>query len=184
MSFDSSHPPTRPPHVLARDLLRRLEGHSGAVVLEVGRGSGRNTAALAAAGHRVVELADGMTAEAAISTHALLHGTRGDVRALLAGIAAHLLPGAPFYGTFGSTRDARYGAGTRIEEGCFAPADGDEAGVPHAFFDRETLLALFEPDWHVERLEEVRVDEIAGSWAHGDRPLRDAYHWFAVLRRQ
>jgi hypothetical protein len=183
MSSDSSRPPARPAHALALDLLRRLGTHSGATVLEIGRGSGRNTAALTAAGHIVVGLNDPVSADAALSTHALLHGTRADVAALLEEIAERLRPGAPFYGTFGSTEDARFGEGTRIDDGCYAPSGGDEAGVAHAFFDEAALREMLQPRWEIDRLDHVRVDDVAGAWAHLERPLRDAYHWFARLRK-
>ncbi len=184
MTSDSSPPPTRPPHVLARDLLRRLEGLSGATVLEIGRGSGRNTSALTAAGHRVTDLDENIAADAALSTHALLHGTRDDVRKLLERIASRLRAEAPLYGTFGSLRDARFGEGTKIAEGCYAPLAGDERGVPHAYFDEASLREMLLPAWHIESLQEVRVDDIAGDWAHRERPLRDAFHWFALLRKR
>lgn len=184
MTSDSPQPPTRPPHALALELLRRFQDRSGATILEIGRGSGRNTAALLAAGFHVTGLDEPASADAALSTHALLHGTREDVAQLLGRIAGRLVPGAPLFGTFGSLRDARYGEGTRIGQDCYAPTFGDEKGVPHAFFDEPSLRALFDDAWTIESLREVCVDTLAGEWAHAKRPLEGAYHWFVVATRR
>jgi SAM-dependent methyltransferase len=175
----------RPPHPLALALIERLRSRPGALVLEVGGGSGRNTAALEAAGYTVRGIDDGTdSCAAALSTHALLHGTPPSIAALLERIAARLERKAPLYTTFGSINDARYGEGERIEEHVFAPASGDERGVAHAFFDETRLRALLRERWTIESIEERAVDEIAGSWAHQERPLHGAMHWFVVARRQ
>lgn len=183
MTPDSPQPANRPPHPLALALITRLADRPRACVLEVGGGSGRNTRALIEAGFRVVGLSDGVICAAALSTHALLHGTRDEVRHLLTEIFEHLAPGAALFATFGSVGDTRYGRGTRIAEGTYAPVSGDERGVPHAFFDETSLRAVFEPDWRIESLREEMVDAIAGSWAHVEQPLHGARHWFAVAHR-
>lgn len=175
-----------PPHPLALALIECLRDRRGARVLEIGTGSGRNTKALVAAG-LTAESFDAEPAApyaAALSTHALLHGTREAIARRLGEIAALLEPGAPLYATFGSVRDARCGTGERIADGVYAPLDGDEAGVAHAYFDRASLMALLDRDWSVESLDEVDVDGIAGRWAHVRAPLRGAVHWFAIARRR
>lgn len=183
MSPDSPERAVRPPHPLALELIERLRGRAGAAVLEVGAGSGRNTRALCDAGFSVVGLDDGVKAAAAISTHALLHGTPDSIAQLLAQIARRLEPDAPFFVTFGSVRDRRFGEGTRIAENVYAPDEGDERGVPHAFFDETSLRRLLEPQWRIESLREEPVDDVAGRWAHEQRPLHGAFHWFAVIRQ-
>jgi hypothetical protein len=97
-------------------------------------------------------------------------------------IAAALQAHAPFYATFGSTNDARYGHGSKIEPFVFAPQGGDEDGVAHVFYDRERLTASLERLFVIESLDETSVDAIAGRWAHEQRPLERAVHWFARLR--
>ena len=184
MSPDSPQPDRRPPHPLALELIDRLRNRRGAAVLEIGRGSGRNTRALEAAGFRVIDLDSEEIAAGALSTHAFLHGTLRTVDELLARAAERLEPRAPLYVTFGSTHDARYGTGTRIEDRVYAPDAGDERGVPHAYFDEASIRGLLERAWDVESLREEPVDEIAGTWAHQEAPLHGAVHWFAVLRRQ
>jgi hypothetical protein len=179
MSNDSPHAPHRPPHPLAFALIERLRGQPGARVLEIGAGSGRNTRALAAAGLAVQTLPASDCA-GALATHALLHGTQASLAALLAQIARALEPDAPLYATFGSVHDARYGKGQALEPHVFAPLDGDEIGVAHAFFDEARLRALLAPHFTVESIGETAVDEIAGSWAHPAAPLRDAVHWFVI----
>ena len=56
----------------------------------------------------------------------------------------------------------------------------DERGVAHGFFSRDQLRALLDPYFAIESLEEHDAAEIAGSWAHRQRPLYGAVHWLAV----
>jgi hypothetical protein len=182
MSPDSpEHASIRPPHPLCLALIDRLRDRHGAAIFEVGAGSGRNTRALEAAGF-AVNAGVGPYA-GALSTHALLHGTPDDIREHLRTIARALEPNAPFYVTFGSVNDARYGTGTQLAPHTFAPVDGDEAGVAHAFFDELRLRRMLDEHWAVEELREENVDEIAGKWAHEQRPLQNSVHWFARLRK-
>lgn len=179
-------------HPLARALIARLGPRSGAAVLDFAAGSGRNTRALRAGGLCVVSLADGVAESAAplagiterfgavFSSHGLLHGTPAIIANKIASVARCLEPGGLLYATFGSTRDVRFGEGRRIDAWTFAPAEGDERGVAHGYFDRERLTALLEPWFAIESLEERAVDDVVGAWAHRDSPLRGAVHWFVI----
>ena len=93
-------------------------------------------------------------------------------------------PGASLFGTFGSTRDARYESGTLIEPHVYAPDGGDERGVAHAYFDDSRLRELLAPHFTIDSMREVPVDDIAGTWAHSTSPLRDAVHWFVVATKR
>jgi hypothetical protein len=161
-------------------------------VLDFASGSGRNAQVLERAGLRVVR-ADDATASspspfagvrgplaAVLSTHGLLHGTAAIIGANLAAIAGLLAAGGMLYATFGSVRDARFGIGQRLDASTYAPTGGDEAGVPHTYFNGDTLTTLLRAHFAIELLEERNVDETAGSWAHRDRPLANAVHWFAI----
>lgn len=179
-------------------------------MLEIGPGSGRNLAALLPAmdvvavesnAKRVRDLRERFPHDvrrivrssysrlpfasdrfaAVLSTHALLHGTPTGLAQSLAEIRRVSAPQALIFATFGSQNDRRFGQGRRVAQDCFAAVEGDEAGVAHAFFTRETLHTLLR-DFEIERLDEVGVDDIAGTWAHARRPLAGAVHWFAVLR--
>ena len=190
--------PIRPPHPLALRAIERLRDRlPGRVrVLDVASGSGRNSAALAKAGFDVVPVDDEAALRVsamrslhgafagAVSTHGFLHGTAADIAERLDALAAHLEPDAILAATFGSVRDARFGRGTEIDPSTFAPEDGDERGVPHAFFTESQLSALLEPEYEIEWIEECGVDEIAGSWAHSESPLTGAFHWFVLARRR
>jgi len=177
---------------LAAALIERLQSRSGIRILDFATGSGRNTDVLRAAGFTVVPIGDAAAAlqaplagirgsfDAAISTHGLLHGTPAIVASLLCAVAESLGSGGLLYATFGSIHDARFGLGERIDDRTFAPTDGDERGVAHAYFDRDDVEALLERHFKVESLQEHGVDRVAGGWAHRDRPLRDAVHWFAI----
>jgi SAM-dependent methyltransferase len=181
-----------PPHPLALRLIDRLQGRPQAAVLEFASGSGRNARALERAGRSVVEIDDATAASpaafagvsgpfaAALSTHGLLHGTPSIIAGNLRQIAERLEEGGLLYATFGSAGDARFAKGERIDEFTYAQLDGEERGVPHAFFDRRRLRALLEHRFSIESIEEHMVDEVAGSWAHRERPLSGAVHWFAV----
>ncbi len=176
----------RAAHPLARELVARLP--RGARILEIGHGSGRNHRALEAAGLDVVhfdpEVASSPPALAAISTHALLHGAPDAISELVSRIALNLIPGAPFAATFGSTRDARYGAGIRIGPVTFAPSEGDERGVAHSYYDEAGLRKALDERFTIEKIREVEVDDIAGKWAHERAPLRGAVHWFVLAHRR
>lgn len=171
-------------------LIGRLKTLPNARVLEIGAGGGRNTAALESAGLTVFAIADervhGFTVQppfdAALSTHGLLHGARAEIAVLANAIGDALRRGAPLYATFGSTRDARYGKGARIDAGTFAQQDGDEAGVAHAYFDEASLRALLASRFTIEAIEERGVDDVVGSWAHAHE-LRGAVHWYVRATR-
>jgi protein-L-isoaspartate O-methyltransferase len=182
-------------HPLAAALIERLRARPRARVLDYCTGSGRNAAALSAAGFDVSTVADddadpgGALAKlgpfaAIVSTHGLLHGTEDDIVNRIAALSASLEEGGALYATFGSVRDARFGRGRRIGPATFAPIDGDERGVAHTYFTREQIeRLLLEFHLDIERLEESSADAVAGSWAHRTRPLSGAVHWFAIARR-
>jgi SAM-dependent methyltransferase len=187
----------RPPHPLAQRLIERLRSRPGSRVLDFFAGSGRNAIALRRAGFDVVAIDDDKAADpqtalasigggfaAAVCTHGLLHGAPATIAGRLQSIAEVLDSDGLLYAAFGSTRDARFGRGQRIDSHTFAPDDGDERGVPHAFFNDALLHALLEPHFVAESLEERGVDAVAGSWAHQERPLHRAVHWLVVARRR
>ena len=158
-------------------------------VLEIGGGSGRNTRALTEAGARVttIERFEQPPAraqfDAVLSTHALLHGTPGTLGALLEEIGECLDTGGRLYATFGSKRDARFGLGERISEHVFAPSTGDEAGVPHTYWDEGEVRNLLRA-FAIVDLTEANVDRVAGTWAHQETPLREAFHWIAIASKR
>lgn len=198
LSSPQDDAPIRPPHPLALRAIERLRDRlPGRVrVLDVASGSGRNTAALERAGFDVVPVDDEAAMRVgamrclhgafagAVSTHGFLHGTAGEIAQRLDALAAHLEPDAVFAATFGSTSDARFGRGTEVDPSTYAPDDGDERGVPHAFFTQSQIHALLEPEYEIEWIEERNVDEIAGTWAHRDAPLSGAIHWLVLARRR
>ena len=160
-------------------------------VLEIGAGRGRNTAALRAEGLQVHAVADqdaqtfapaARSYDAAISTHAFLHGTPASVRRMLETVAGALKADAPFYCTFASKRDARFGKGRRVDTDTYEPESGDEAGVAHVYFDEDGLRSALGDAFVIDSLHEETVDEIAGSWAHARRPT-GSIHWFLLARR-
>jgi hypothetical protein len=181
---------------LAAALIERLQSRPTSRILDFAAGGGRNGDALRRAGFTVAAIGDEAALsetplaaargpfEAAISTHGFLHGSTAAVAARVRAIAEALEKNGLFYATFGSTRDARFGEGRRIDDSTFAPLDGDERGVAHAFFDAERLRALLTPRFEIESLQEHGVDDVAGSRAHRERPLKGAVHWFAIARRR
>jgi SAM-dependent methyltransferase len=121
--------------------------------------------------------------DAALSTHALLHGTPDRIGAIVAAVRERLAPGAPFFLTLGSKDDPRYGTGRRAGLDTFAPESGPEAGVPHAYFDAGGVRELMR-GFALERCEESSAAETAGSWAHSASEAATLRHWFVRARRQ
>jgi hypothetical protein len=189
-----SAPSTQGPHPLAERLIDRYRtGSWSGPVLEVAAGAGRSTRAFEAAGIPVVATGDDepytqLPGErdayaGAFSSHGYLHGSTAKVRAGLAELRRVLRAGAPIYITLGSIDDDRFGFGESIDEWTFAPGDGPEMGIPHAFFDRDTIVELLR-GFTIESLEEVDATTIVGEWAHdaADSPER-ILHWFVVATR-
>jgi hypothetical protein len=117
---------------------------------------------------------------AALSTHALLHGTRAKTKSIFAEIFRVLRPNAPLFVTLGSIHDARYGVGEAIDISSFAPTEGGEHGVPHVYFEEEGVRDLASR-FVIESLDEVDADALVGRWAHsGDAGRR---HWFLAARK-
>jgi SAM-dependent methyltransferase len=185
-------PSTETPHPLAARLIAALrEQPLDAPVIEVGTGSGRNTRALVAAGIPLVGVPErtpytqlpGGSAHygAALATHAYLHGATAKLRLGLAELRRVLRPGGRAYLTVGSIRDARYGLGIPLDERTFAPGEGDETGIPHAYFDRDGVLELLN-GFELVALDEVDADATVGSWAHPDGS-DGRVHWFVEATR-
>ena len=132
------------PHPLAERLIERLQSRGGNRILDFASGSGRNCDALQRAGFSVVAVDDRTAASpdpfagvprgfsAIITTHGLLHGSRSGIAARVRSIAELVEAGGFLFATFGSTRDARFGRGKRLDESTYAPIDGDERGIAHA----------------------------------------------------
>jgi hypothetical protein len=191
-------PSTQGPHPLAERLIAAyLAAGARGPVLEIAAGQGRNTRALSAAGIPVVATADADpytqlpgardAYAAALSSHGYLHGAAAKVRAGLAELRRVLAPGALAYLTLGSIHDERFGFGEALDEWTFAPGDGPEKGVPHAYFERDEIPRLL-PGFTLESLEEVETTDIVGKWAHpelesGLPPQAAILHWFVVARK-
>jgi hypothetical protein len=62
--------------------------------------------------------------------------------------------------------------------------EGDERGVPHAFFDETRLRELLDEWFVLETVEDRDADETAGDWAHREIPLRSSAHWFVRARKR
>lgn len=186
MSSSTAHP------LAARLIeLARREPLSGPVI-EVGTGSGRNTRGLVEAGIPNVTVPDSTpytqlpgtrdSYGAALSTHAYLHGAYPKLRAGIAELRRVLQQNAPIFVTLGSIKDARYGLGIPFDERSFAPGEGDEVGIPHAYFDHDGVIELLF-GFRIESMEEVDVDEIVGRWAHADDEVDGRVHWFVVAHK-
>ncbi|HEY0383690.1 MAG TPA: class I SAM-dependent methyltransferase [Candidatus Elarobacter sp.] len=182
-------------HPLAARLIARAREHPlEGPVIEIGTGSGRNTRALVDASIPVQSVADDTpytqlpgsrdTYGAALSTHAYLHGTSAKLRAGIAELRRVLRPNAPYFITLGSFKDARYGLGVPFDERSFAPGEGPELGIPHAYFDRDGVIELLF-GFTIDAMDEVVVDDIVGRWAHGpDDDVSGRVHWFVAGRRR
>ena len=163
-------------------------------MIEVHAGSGRNTRALHAAGIPVVATNDDEpytqlpgardTYAAALSTHGFLHGTTAKLRLGIGDLRRVLKSGAPIYITLGSLHDPRFGYGLALDERTFAPGDGPEIGIPHAFFERDGILELLR-GFAIESMDETDTTDIVGTWAHpyGPESAERIIHWLVVARK-
>jgi hypothetical protein len=187
-----SAPSTQGPHPLAQRLIERYRAAGWtAPVLEVAAATERSAQAFRDAGIPIVTTPDDESYTqlpgereayaAAFSSHGYLHGSTAKVRAGIAELRRVLQPGAPLYVTLGSMNDERFGFGEAIDEWTFAPGDGPEMGIPHAFFDRDTIVELLR-GFTIESLEEVDATNIVGTWAH-EEPQQPIIHWFLVATR-
>jgi hypothetical protein len=186
-----SSPSEKTAHPLAERLIALAREHPlDGPVIEVGTGSGRNTRALVDASIPVVSVPDDVAYTqlpgrdeygAALSTHAYLHGTSAKLRAGIAELRRVLRPRAPVFITLGSFKDVRYGFGIPFDERSFAPGEGAELGIPHAYFDRDGVIEML-AGYVIDTMEEVDVDDIVGRWAHED-DVGGRVHWFVTARR-
>jgi len=199
------------PHPLARELARGLEAGARVLLLGVGSGRNvppllaadarvdvleddpvraRAAAERFAAEPRVrvtraryagpIPFAGGFAA--ALSTHALQHGSLGSVTAAVAGVRSRLGPGARFLLTLGSKRDPRFASGRRIDANVAAPLDGSEAGVAHVYLDEPEVRALL-AGFEIESALEASAADTAGRWAHPGAEADGLVHWFVRARR-
>ncbi len=123
------------------------------------------------------------TFDAALSTHALLHGTAREVELAVRTLAHHLVEHGVLFATFGSTRDPRFASGDRIDAYSRAPRDGSERGVVHAYFDERRLRTML-ASFAIERCEEASASESAGRWAHDAAEAASLVHWFVRAKRR
>ncbi len=180
-------------HPLATALATRYRSHElTGPIIEIAAGSGRTTRSFVDAGIPIVSTRDDESYTqlpggrnlyaAAISTHGYLHGTVAKLRLGFAELRRVLRPGAPVMLTLGSIEDARFGLGLPVEETTFAPGEGEEAGIPHAYFDRAGVIEVLAPTLTIESLTHVNVDDIVGRWAHAEPA--GMWHWFVIGQRK
>jgi SAM-dependent methyltransferase len=180
----------RPPHPLAVELAGRLRGVRRARVLDYCAGSGRNARWLEHEGFSVAIVADDEASafdrteahqsfDGIVSSHGLLHGISTRMPGRVEHLAKQLRPGGWMCATFGSTADRRFGVGERLDDATFAPQDGDEFGVAHAYFGEPALRTMLDAYFDIAVLEERDATQTAGRWAHS-QPLIGAVHWFFV----
>jgi hypothetical protein len=187
MRDDAQRTSDQGPHPLALRLAAALPAKARVLVL--GPGRGRSLPPLVAR-HLTLDVAPeddtllgGYTGPYAgiLSTHALLHGTRDGIALRVAVLTSRLASRGCLFATFGSSIDPRCGAGVYVPGGGWAPTEGDEAGVAHAYFERadlERLLIAFDD----LRIEARDVRDIIGRWAHAPGAALPAVHWFVEAR--
>ena len=120
--------------------------------------------------------------DGALSTHALLHGSQASISAAAGAMRSRLRSTAPAFFTLGSSKDPRCGKGERVDDATWRATEGNEAGVPHVYFDEAGVRALLD-GFDIIALAEREAAETAGRWAHGSEAAVPRVHWFVKARR-
>jgi cyclopropane fatty-acyl-phospholipid synthase-like methyltransferase len=129
----------------------------------------------AAADVAVAEMADfpwqdGTMFHGVFSWDVLQHNTLDNIKRAVELAHSHLVPGGMLLATIKSTKADGYGVGREIEEGTFVSDVGNEAGVPHHYFDEKGIRDLFDKDkWLIMALAEqiiVNVERPDKFWEY------------------
>lgn len=123
----------------------------------------------------VIPYPDGFL-DAIISTYVIHHNILDNIRRCVAEMHRVLAPGGRALLIILSKRGHKYGKGKRLEPDTFVPDSGDEAGVPHHFFDETSLRELF-AEFTMVKLILDEWDEVEGE-TH-----RLHSHWIVTVER-
>lgn len=77
-----------------------------------------------------------------LAVYVLHHATKGRIRKTVSEIERVLVPGGLLLAMVLTKGDFKYGDGRMIEKDTYLTGRGDEAGVPHHFFDREEVIQV------------------------------------------
>ncbi len=92
-----------------------------------------------------------------VSIYVLHHNTIDRIRRAFSEIERLLVEGGMFLAIIQSRDDWKYGRGERLEPNTYVPDVGDEAGVPHHFFDESELTGLLD-GFRIIRMDLERTD--------------------------
>lgn len=96
---------------------------------------------------------DGLKFHGVICWDALHHNTIANIKKTVDIIYDNMRDRGMFMVTLLSTKGGAYGKGIEIEENTFVRDDGEEAGVPHHYFDETEIRLLFK-EWKIVYLVE------------------------------
>ena len=97
-------------------------------------------------------------------------------------IARVLKPQGVMLATIASKGNHKFGMGPRVDAYTFKTDRGAEEGIPHAFFDQEDLVRIFEPEYNVLELREV-----SGEIPEADRHMKKEGaldHWLVYVEKK
>lgn len=97
-------------------------------------------------------------------------------------ISRVLAPGGFFLATIASKNNHKFGKGPKIDDYTYLTDIGAENGIPHAFFDENDLIRIFDASYSIK---ELRL--ISGEIPEADRAMRKEGaldHWLVYVEKK
>lgn len=112
----------------------------------------------------------GMNFHGAVSWDALHHNTIDNINKAVENVYESLCEGGMFMVSLLSTMGGAFHIGKEIEKNTFVREDGSEAGVPHHYFDEQSIRELFKK-WTIVSMAHIDVAYIEENIHHLSNPF-------------
>jgi SAM-dependent methyltransferase len=124
----------------------------------------------------------GVTFQGILCWNSINHNTAKNIQKTIDMAYDSLEQGGLFLVTLKSSKADRFGVGTEVEPNTFVPADGNEAGVLHHYFNHEEIKCMFRRWRFLVLCEEVikNYENLDSFWQY--TPFRHTT-WGALLEK-